>query len=343
MWRQLEERVGSASWRIVSLTRTRELAMKSQVDRFTLIALLAVCCAGPAMAQQGPPAGFPKAEPIATPDEPQSIPLYPGVAPGSQGVTSKEQWIAMTDQRLVRNVSRPTLTPFLPAPGKATGAAVIVAPGGAFYVLAMDNEGYPVAKYLADHGIAAFLLKYRLEPTPADHAEYERVMSEGMARAMQRDANSPPLVTPKNAAMDGLTALKLVRARASEWGVHPDRIGMIGFSAGAMLTLSMATSERGTEKPAFVGLIYGPMNRVTLPADAPPAFIALAANDPLFAKGSFDLLDSWRAAKKPVEFHLYQSGDHGFGMRIQSGTYAAWKEQFVDWIKWNGWLGQVTQ
>ena len=113
---------------------------------------------------------------------------------------------------------------------------------------------------------------------------------------------------------------------------------MLGFSAGAILTLSLATAAPGAEKPAFVGLIYGPMIRVALPSDAPPAFIALAANDGLFAKGSFELVDAWRATGRPVEFHLYQDGGHGFGTQLQSGTYEAWKDQFVDWMKWNGWL-----
>jgi acetyl esterase/lipase len=311
----------------------------SRGQRRLAVTGLLVLCAATAMAEQAP-ARFPTTSPIATPSEPDSFPLYPGVTPGSESAKAQEQWIAIDNMRMVRNVTRPTLTPYLPAPDKATGAAVIVAPGGAFYILAMDNEGYPVAQYLADHGIAAFVLKYRLEPTPADHAEYEKTMAARMAGVLKKDAKAPPPTTPSNAAMDGAAALKLVRHRASQWGIDPARVGMIGFSAGAMLTLTTALSQ---DKPAFVGLIYGPMNRVAVPADAPPAFIALAANDPLFVRGHFELVDAWREAKRPVEFHLYQEGDHGFGMRIRSGTYALWKEQFIDWIKWNGWLGPVGQ
>jgi acetyl esterase/lipase len=300
----------------------------------TIAGLLATAPIGAALAQ------MPQPKPIATPEEPASIPLYSGVAPGSEGVQQQEQWMSFGTDRVVRNVLvKPTLTPYLPAPGKATGAAVVVAPGGAFYILAMDNEGYPVGKYLADHGIAAFVLKYRLQPTPADQAGFDKTMAERMGGVMKRDANSPPPTTPANAAMDGTAALKLVRSRAAEWGVDPKRVGMVGFSAGAMLTLTQALLPNAADRPAFVGIIYGPMNRVVVPADAPAAFIALAANDPLFARGKFDLVDAWREAKRPVEFHLYQTGDHGFGMRLSAGTYAAWKDQFIDWIKWNGWLG----
>jgi acetyl esterase/lipase len=300
-----------------------------------LAALILLATTSAAFAQE-PFSSLPPATPIPTPEEPDAIPIYPATKETQQ----EEQWVSLMGQRMVRNVTTATLTPFLPPAGKATGAAVIVAPGGAFYVLAMDNEGYPVARYLADHGIAAFLLKYRLEPTPRDEAGFGKMMSERMSRVIKADSNTPPPSTPASAAMDGATAIKLVRARAAEWGVNPERIGMIGFSAGAMLTLSTALAEKAGDRPAFVGLIYGPMNRVAVPADAPPAFIALAANDPLFAKGRFELVDAWREARRPVEFHLYQEGDHGFGMRLHSGTYALWKEQFVEWMKWNGWLGE---
>jgi acetyl esterase/lipase len=316
----------------------KRISGKRALRGLAMLSLLAMAPDGALLAQNGPPSGMPRTEPIAAPKEPASIPLYAGVAPGSEGAQQQEQWVGIGNDRLVRNVTKPTLTPFLPAPGKATGAAVIVAPGGGFYVLAMDNEGYPVAKYLADHGIAAFLLKYRVDPTPADHKGFEAHMAARMGAAMKADAKTPPPKTPAAAAMDGAAALRLVRSRASEWNVDSKRVGMIGFSAGAMLTLTMALADNASERPAFVGLIYGPMNRVAVPDDAPPAFIALAANDPLFARGSFELVDAWRAAKRPVEFHLYQDGDHGFGMRLQSGTYAMWKEEFVDWIKWNGWL-----
>lgn len=310
-----------------------------QTLRHLLLAtVLTVSGAGPSLAQQSSPTALPPISPIPTPAEPESIPLHEGAL----GSASSEQWVADAKQRMVRNVTRPTLTPFLPAPGKATGAAVIVVPGGGFNFVSMDNEGYPVARHLADHGIAAFILKYRTEVTPTDHAEYQKLVAERRVAAQKRDPNVPRL-PPADAAADGLAALKLVRARAAQWGVQPARIGMLGFSAGAIMTLSLVTAPQGAEKPSFVGLIYGQMIRVALPGDAPPAFIALAANDALFSKGSFGLVDAWREAGRPVEFHLYQDGGHGFGTQNQSGTYAAWKDQFTEWMKWNGWLGPVTK
>ena len=307
-------------------------ALLSKVFRYLSVALLL-----PASTSTW--AQMPHGKPIPTPPEPPSIPLYAGAAPGAEGGTSHEQWMQMEDQRMARNVVKPTLTVYLPPAGKATGAAVVVAPGGGFKFVSMDNEGYPVAQYLADHGIAAFLLKYRTDPTPEDDGTFEKEMAAFMAFAMDPKAKRPLPVTPANAATDGVTALQLVRSRAAEWGIDPKRVGMLGFSAGAMLSLTMALSEKNSDRPAFVGLIYGPMNRVTVPADAPPAFMAIAADDPLFARDGFDLVNAWREAKRPVEFHLYQTGGHGFGTRLHEGTYAMWEAQFVDWMTWNGWLG----
>lgn len=312
-------------------------------NRFAILRPVALACCvfavvSAAQAQQGGNFQMPPMLPIPMPAEPDAISLYPGIAPGSEAWTQREQWSSMMGDRVARNVVRPTLTPVLPEPGKATGAAVIVAPGGAFLMLSMDNEGYPVARYLAEHGIAAFVLKYRLEPTPTAEAEVARVAGARLAAAAASDTSNEPPPSPAFAADDGAAAIKLVRSRAAQWGVDPQRVGMIGFSAGAMLTLATVLANREGAMPAFAGLIYGPMNSVTLPANAPPAFIALAADDPLFGKGALALVDSWRQVKRPVEFHLYQQGGHGFGMRRQDGTYALWKEQFVAWLKMNGWL-----
>ena len=122
---------------------------------------------------------------------------------------------------------------------------------------------------------------------------------------------------------DARAAFALIRKRSAEWRVDPHRIGMVGFSAGAMLT--MATTLAGEDaKPAFIGNIYGPLAPLTVPADAPPLFIALAADDPFFANGGYGLIDSWRAAKRPVEFHLYEQGGHGFGMYPKETTSKGW-------------------
>jgi acetyl esterase/lipase len=136
---------------------------------------------------------------------------------------------------------------------------------------------------------------------------------------------------------DSRAAFALIRRRAAEWKVDPDRIGMVGFSAGAMLT--MATVLAGEDaKPAFIGNIYGPLAPVTVPPEAPPLFAALAADDPLFGGTGFGLIDSWRAAKRPAEFHLYERGGHGFGMYPKDTTSTGWFNAFVSWLAMHGML-----
>ena len=122
---------------------------------------------------------------------------------------------------------------------------------------------------------------------------------------------------------------------AAQWKIDPERIGMVGFSAGAMLTMATALVGENA-KPAFIGNIYGPLASVTVPADAPPLFVALAADDPFFGRGGYGLIDSWRAAGRPVEFHLYEQGGHGFGMYPKETTSTGWFDAFVSWLAMHG-------
>ncbi|MCW3834716.1 alpha/beta hydrolase [Sphingomonas canadensis] len=295
-------------------------------------ALLACCAiATPVMAQND------RMTPIAIPAQPTAIVLDTGPLPGA---TAPEAWHSQYGSKFARNVTVATLTPFLPEEGKATGAAVIVAPGGGFRTLSMENEGWDVARALAARGVAAFVLKYRLNQTPAEMAAFEESM-----RQMFSGAARPPRLSP-GAQIAGLApqiadaraAFALVRARAKAWRIDPERIGMVGFSAGAMLT--MATTLAGEDaRPAFIGNIYGSLAPVTVPLDAPPMFVALAADDPLFGNTGFGLIESWRAAKRPVEFHLYEQGGHGFGMYPKKTTSTGWFDAFVAWITMHGFLG----
>lgn len=263
---------------------------------------------------------------LPAPAEPNAIPLDTGGVAGMP----PETWF---EGPRVRNVSRATLTPFLPRPDRATGAAVIVVPGGAFRLLAIDKEGWSIARWLAGYGIAAFVLKYRLLPTPADPSEAAR-----QREAMIRGSAKPDLSTPPQAVEDGQAALKLIRSRAAEWGVDPARVGMLGFSAGAMTTLSVALKTPTSEAPAFIAPVYGPMVTMDVPASAPPMFAALAGDDPLFAKQGFGLIESWQRAGRPVEFHLYQKGGHGYGMGVEGTTTADWLHDFRRWMHMNGFL-----
>jgi acetyl esterase/lipase len=271
---------------------------------------------------------------IEAPAEPNAIPLNTG---GVEGQTEKETWYKQWGDPFVRNVSHATLTPFLPAPGKANGTAVIVAPGGGFRILSMGNEGWEVAHALNERGIAAFVLKYRLMRTAPDWAEFNKG-NPLTAPAPGSAGTAAPAPSPVALPLEDATAaFKLVRARATEWNIDPNRIGMIGFSAGAGTTMA-ATLQSTENKPAFIGPIYGSQKAVEVPPDAPPMFVALAADDPLFGTNEYGLLTSWKKAGRPVEFHLYQNGGHGFGLGNPPKSSTGWFPQFMLWLESNGML-----
>lgn len=278
--------------------------------------------------------------PIPIPAQPGAIALRTGPLPGTK---APETWYSQYGSRFARNVAIATLTPFLPDPAKATGTAVVVAPGGGFQTLSMENEGSDVARALAAQGVAAFVLKYRLRPTPGDMPGFERSMREmfsGTARRPQPDPqNEAANLAPQIADADA--AFTLVRTNAAKWHVDPTRVGMVGFSAGAMLT--MTTTLAGRDKPAFIGIIYGPLAAVKVPENAPPMFVALASDDPFFAHGGFGLINSWLTAKRPVEFHFYEQGGHGFGMYKKDTTSTGWFDAFTSWMKMHGWLNPPRQ
>ena len=278
-----------------------------------------------------------KMTPIAVPNQPHAIVLNTGKL---LEVTSEESWHSQYGSVFARNVSVATLTPFLPSKSSATGAAVIVAPGGGFRTLSMENEGWDVARALAKRGVAAFVLKYRLNPTPPDMAGFEasmRQMFSGTSRPPSRPQDLSTALAPQIA--DTRAAFELVRSRAKEWNVDPERVGMIGFSAGAMLTLS-TTLYANDVSPAFIGIIYGPLSAVKVPANAPPMFVALAADDPLFGNGGYGLIESWKAAKRPVEFHLFEQGGHGFGMYQKETTSTGWFDSYIAWLRMHGYVNR---
>ena len=237
---------------------------------------------------------------------------------------------------VVQNVSTPTLTPFLPPKGKATGAAVIIAPGGAFYILAMKHEGWDIARWLQAHGVAAFVLKYRVHPSTPGAA--------GLERDMARPATLAPASLESGARIateDAQAAMRLVRARAAEWHVDPARVGFMGFSAGAITTMSLAYADDAATRPAFIAPIYGGLGAPArpVPKSPPPMFAAMAADDPLFGKTDFALIPAWEAKGGAVELHLYEKGGHGFGFPGRKGTTTlGWPDQFLAWLKARGLL-----
>lgn len=284
-----------------------------------------LACAVSALAQDG------TIHPLEAPAEPGAIPLNTG---GVADQPAPESWFRQWGEPMVRNVSAATLTPFLPDPAKANGTAVIVAPGGGFRWLSINNEGWKIAKALNERGVAAFVLKYRLQPTPPT--------LDGLRESMNRtfaavgDAPRPPRPDLTNQLADAEAAYAMIVARAKEWGVDTNRIGMMGFSAGAGLTMHSTLNSKAM-KLAFIAPIYGGMGPVEVPENAPPLFAAIAVDDFLF-RGQFGLIESWYKAGRPVEFHLYQDGGHGFGMGYPGHPTYYWFEPFTHWLEHNGFL-----
>ena len=273
------------------------------------------------------------------------LPLWPGGVPSSVPAAHAERWFTSPPDapfhfRQVRNVSVPTLTAFLPGPQEATGTAVIICPGGAHHTLAIDHEGHEAARWLASRGVAAFVLKNRLIPTPDEDDAFEAHMGQLMTNVEALNAlvqtHLPQLLE------DGQCAMHLVRGRASEWGIVPDRVGILGFSAGGHLAALVTLQGDTGSRPAFTAPIYGSMwQDISVPQDAPPLFLTYATDDPLgdfVIEANLKLYGAWRAAGKPVELHAYTQGGHGFGMQRQGLPSDRWIERFYDWLQAEGLL-----
>ena len=278
--------------------------------------------------------------------------LWPNGAPGSENWTQKEAEYVMGNSgaKGVRNVVEPSITAYLSPAGTASGTSVIVAPGGAFRFLSWDAEGTIVADWLQQHGVAAFVLKYRLADTGTDE-EFAQSQARGRGAAGAAGRGNPP-AAPGNAgrggapggqsqirelaAADGLQAIKVVREHAAEWHIDPDRIGLMGFSAGGYVAVKAALEHTTETRPNFVASIYGccinPAD-IKVPDDAPPIFFLHAYNDPVSAS-SPALFLAWRAANKPAELHTFAAGGHGFGMPKHNLPTDGWMERFGDWLRY---------
>lgn len=268
--------------------------------------------------------------------------LYPSGVPGSLRPMPPEHWFGADAASVsVRNVSVPSLTPVLPAPGRRTGAAVLVIPGGANMMLSMGNEGTAVARWLADRGVAAFVLKYRTVSTPADDRAFAALLQDRLAVLLSQKGEGH-LEGEELSLADAQAAMRLIAQRAETWGVDRRRLGVLGFSAGAIAGRDLVLGPADT-RPAFAGLLYGQMTPVPVPADAPPAFLAVAADDPLFGAQGFGLAQAWRAAGRPVELHFYDKGSHGFGMKRQGSSSDLWPDEFLGWMRGRGLLDAKRQ
>lgn len=268
----------------------------------------------------------------AAPSAPREILLWPGGAPGSEGKTAPEKVrIAEGGDHVISSIHKPSITPYLPAPGTATGAAVIIAPGGGHSELWIDHEGYNPAKYFQSKGIAAFVLKYRLA----------------------RDSGSTYIVDREELA-DIQRAIRLVRSRAHEWGIDTARVGVMGFSAGGELaglaamrfdSVRPADAQSGgptdpidaqSARPNFQALIYpGNAHRLYPAPNAPPVFIVGGYKDrPDISEGVAELYLKYKRAGVPAELHIYEAVGHGFGMRpTNTGAVTGWPDRCIDWLR----------
>lgn len=259
------------------------------------------------------------------------IPLWSESA-RPENLGQEEEAIRPTGSRGIRNVTWPTITTYLPDPAVANGSAVIVCPGGGWHYLSIYNEGEEVAAWLTAHGIATFILKYRLAPSTDVAVPEVDELWVNWEKAAAVIATLEPLVLA-----DGQQAVRLVRERAAEWGIAADRIGMLGFSAGGMVATNVALMHDAASRPDFLAAIYAaPCANVPVPADAPPLFVLCAADDPMAAPQSLRLFSQWRAAGHPAELHIYAQGGHGFGMRRLGLPSDTWIQRFYDWLQAQG-------
>jgi acetyl esterase/lipase len=306
--------------------------------RLAIIALSMLMGAADGAFASDPPSAAPSAKEFdailkAHPPQPASPPPIPAIELSQEGSAASAQWESMEGWLTVRNVTQPALYPVLPDARKANGTAVIIAPGGAFLALSFDTEGREVAKYLAARGITCFVLTYRVDSTPKDIGGFLQAIADRMGHA-------PPKMTHGDitsraeplAQADALSAIAYVRSHAADYSIDPHRIGLMGFSAGGMTTMNVATSYQTKTRPDFLGVIYGAMPQRPVPSDAPPAFIALAADDPLLGYASIPMFDAWRGAGKSVELHIYAHGSHGFGMRKVGTSADHWIDDYYNWL-----------
>ncbi|WP_298170594.1 alpha/beta hydrolase [Novosphingobium sp.] len=238
-----------------------------------------------------------------------------------------EVWNRVFGQVWARNVQRSTLYVIRPKNGRANGKAVIVVPGGGYMFVSIDSEGFRVADRLAAEGYTAFVLKYRVNPTPPTPEGFMADMASKFGQLGKGElADLPPAVD------DLAAAISVVSARAAEWKIDPKAIGAIGFSAGSRTLIRLIEQKKEAALLHHAALIYPPMTQTVTGGPRPPLFLAIAAGDPLFKQGGLKLVDNWLKESNAVEFHLYYGGEHGFGMMPKGTTSDHWIDQYINWL-----------
>jgi gluconolactonase len=271
-------------------------------------------------------------------DAPPTQDLWPGVAPGEKGNIPEEKDTPATGAiKSITNVSKPTLTIYRPAKDKDTGAAIVIAPGGGYSVLAWEHEGTMVGEWLQSAGITGIVVKYRVPRRP------------------DQPKDAPPI----GALQDAQRAISTARAKAKDWGIDPNRIGMLGFSAGGHLTAWTATNsdkraydaiddiDKASCRPDFAVMIYpgGVLDKmgklapeIRIAKDTPPCFFALAYNDNGPLDGTLKMMAALKQAGVSAELHVYSEGGHGFGMRASDKPHSTWPKRCEEWLRTEGFL-----
>jgi acetyl esterase/lipase len=242
-----------------------------------------------------------------------------------------------TQRQFIHDVTNPTLTAFLPSPATATGTGIIVVPGGGWGLISWNIEGTNAAQWLADHGVAAFVLKYRILPSPTGPPApfVVRDVGDFGPNCGGGDPKLMGMAGRPYACEDLTQAVKLLRQRAGEFGIAKDRIGLLGFSAGAFATMGIVMKHDAESRPDFAAPAYGgSTDGAPVPADAPPLFILAANDDPLISPSRYGarLYSQWRDAGKPAEIHIYAKGGHGFGVQKTGRPVDNWVQVFYEWL-----------
>ena len=273
----------------------------------------------------------------------EALDVWPGAAPGSEDARQQEAELQEPDSLVLRNVVRPTLTPYLPDPATATGTGVVIAPGGGFHFLVWDNEGTDHAEWLAGRGVAAFVLKYRLVDTGPTEEDYRRsvglLMDQLLSNALSEGAVDVDELVPdvrRLAYADGQQAMRMARRHAADYGVDPARLGFLGFSAGAFVGVAAALTGDAEARPDFLAAVYGGHVPETVPDTAPPLFAVAAADDLLCRRTLLDTAHAWMEANRPTQLHMYDRGGHGFGARQLGLPVDTWRERLAEWMDASG-------
>ncbi len=271
---------------------------------------------------------------IAVADEPQVLNLWPGEVPGEKGDIGEEKELPDTSNRPIKritNVTKPTITVFRPAKDKDTGAAVLICPGGGYGILAWDLEGTEIAEWLNSIGVTGVVLKYRV-PRRKDLPKHQAPLQ------------------------DAQRAMSLVRSHAKEWGIDPEKIGVLGFSAGGHLSATLSTNyEKRTYspqdevdqvscRPSFTVLVYPAYllekdelaSELVVDSKTPPMFFAHAYNDGIGPENSAILFLALKKQKVPAELHVYHDGGHGFGLRKTASPSHSWPARCEEWLRVRG-------